>query len=70
MEPQLAKIYYLPPLSTRLKQIGKGQQLLEDHGYKVKVVEARSLSSADRRALEHGGHSYPVVHIHGKFVVR
>jgi hypothetical protein len=69
-DAKTAFIYYLPPLATRFKQIGKAQQLLEVRGYKVKVVEARQLSSGDRRALEQGGHSYPAIHLNGSFIVR
>lgn len=70
MEPKTAKIYYLPPLSSREKLILRAQNYLEGRGFAVKVVEARQLSSADRRALEQGGHQYPVVLVNTKFIVR
>lgn len=70
MEPNVAKIYYMPPMSNRLNQIRWAQQLLESRGFKVKEIESRSMSSGDRRALEQGGHAYPVVYAHGRFIVR
>lgn len=70
MEPNVAKIYYMPPMSNRLNQIRWAQQLLESRGFKVKEIESRAMSSGDRRALEQGGHAYPVVYAHGRFIVR
>jgi hypothetical protein len=68
MDTKSAKIYYMPPLSNRVNQISWAQQLLESRGLKVKVVEARQLSSGERRALEQGGHTYPVVFLFDKFI--
>lgn len=69
MSSNTAKIYYLPPLATRVKQISRAQQLLESRGFKVKVVESRQLSPGDRRALEQGGLPFPVAFLLGKFIV-